>query len=111
MLEAVSRAAAQKPHFFHPRMAIYDEVAIGSLLVLADAGLNQRGIFHRREPEGEIFAHALQRCRTDHSFAERGIEGGAARIVGYFEPAPVAAGDAVEEAVTVVAPHRKMARR
>jgi len=30
-------------------MAIHDEVAVGSLLVLADAGLDQRSIFHRRK--------------------------------------------------------------
>ena len=108
VLEAVAGAAAQQPHVIHSGMAVHDEVAVGSLLVLADARLDQRSIFHRGKTESNIFADALQGRLTDHSFAEGGIEGAAAGVIGDLEAAAVASWDAVEEAVAVIAPHGKM---
>ncbi len=84
------------------------KLTVGSLLVLADASLDQRSVFHRRKAEGDIFANALQRCRADHSLAIRRIERAAARVIGDLKAATVAARDAVEETLAVIAPHWKM---
>src|SRR5271170_1989221 len=89
-------------------MAIHDEVAVGSLLVLADTGLEQRSVFHRGKPESNICTNALQRCLAHYSLAVGRIEGAAASVVGNLEAAVVAAGDAVKEAVAVIAPHGKL---
>ena len=83
-------------------------MTVGALLILADAGFDQWSVFHRRKAKGEIFANALQRGSADDSLAARGIEDGTARVIGYFEAATIASGNAVEEAVAVVAPHRNM---
>ena len=108
VLEAVPRAAADDPHIFHRRMPVDDEVTVGSLLVLADAGLDQRRVFQGREAEANIFANVFQRFRTDHALAIGGIEGRAARVVGDLESAAVAARDAVAKASAVIGPHWQM---
>jgi len=92
VFEAVSRAASHQPDIIHSRMAIQNKAAVGSLLVLAHARLDERSIFHRRKSGGDIFANALQRRRADDSFAVCGIERFSARVVGHLEAAAVAAG-------------------
>src|SRR5271169_905780 len=89
-------------------MAIHDEITVGSLLVLADAGFDQRRIFHRRKAERDIFANALQRGLAHHPLAGSRVESVAACIIGHLEAAAIVAWDAVEETLAVVAPHRKM---
>ena len=89
-------------------MTIQDEVAVRSLLVLADTGLDQRGIFHRWKSDGNVFADAPQSCLTDNSLSLRGIELAASGVIGDLETAAAAARDAVEKAVAVIAPHRKL---
>src|SRR5258708_397414 len=86
-------------------MAIHNEVTVRCLLVLADARLDQRSIFQRGKTEGNIFAYALQRSLTDDSLAVCGIECTTARVIGHLETTAVASGDAVEEALAVIAPH------
>src|SRR5271163_417338 len=81
MLESVSRSSAEQPDVLHSRMAIHNKVAVGSLLVLTDAGFDQRSIFHRRKTESNIFANALQRCRANHALAVSRIERPATRVV------------------------------
>src|ERR1700679_431330 len=89
-------------------MPIHNEVAVGSLLILANPGLDQRSVFHRGKTKGHIFAHSLQRCLAEHALAGSRIERPAARVIGDFEAAPIASWDAVEETLAVVAPHWKM---
>ena len=99
MLETVPRAPAYQPDVIHAGMAIHDEMAVGRLLVLADARLDERRIFHRGKAESHVLADSLQGRRADNSLAGGGIEFTATRIVGDFEPSAVAARDAVEEAL------------
>ena len=89
-------------------MAIHDEVAVGSLFVLAHARLDQRRVFHCRKAEGEIFTNALQRGWADDSLAVSGIESRAASVISHLEAAAIAVGDAVEETLAVIAPHGKL---
>src|SRR5882672_9978640 len=89
-------------------MAIQNEVTVGSLLVLTNARLDQRCVFHRGKTKRDVFTNTLQRSRADYSLAVCRIEGAATRVVGDLEAAAVAAGDAVEESFAVIAPHGKM---
>src|SRR5271168_4145185 len=104
----MSRSAPEQPDVVHPSMAIHNEITVLGLLVLANAGFDQRSVFHRGKAEGDIFANPLQCRLTDHALAVRRIERAAPRIVGHLESALVVARDAVEEALAVVAPHGKM---
>src|SRR6202451_2531730 len=104
MLKSMPRPSAQQPDILHARVAVNDEVSVGGLLVLADAGFDQRRVFQRGEAEGDVFAGGAQCFFADNSFARSWIEGGAAGVVGDFEAAMVVAGDAVEEAVAMVGP-------
>src|ERR1700722_9275026 len=89
-------------------MPVDDEVLVGRLLVLADARLDQRSVFQGREAEGQMLAHTTQRIWVHHAFSRRRIEGRSARVIGYFKPAPSAAGDSIEKMLAVVAPHGQM---
>src|SRR5579863_3179813 len=89
-------------------MAIHDEVAVGSLLILADAGLKERRVFQSREAEAEIFADVSQRFLVDHALTTRRIEGGTAGIVGDLESPPIAAWDAIHKRFAMVAPDRQV---
>src|SRR3989442_12336850 len=46
VFEAVPRAAAHQPDVFKRGMAVDQEVAVRGVLVLADAALNHRSVFH-----------------------------------------------------------------
>src|SRR4029077_4644051 len=85
-------------------MPVDDEVGIGCLLILADTGFDQGSIFQGREAEREVIADVLNCFQVDQPFAGGGIEGWPARVGGEFEAAVVAAGNAVEKVVAVVAP-------
>ena len=84
-------------------MTVDNELAVGRLLILADARLNQRSIFQGREAEGQILANELQRLLADDSFPRGGIEGRTARVICNFET--TAPRDAIKEAAAMVAPH------
>src|SRR5580704_7211592 len=89
-------------------MAIHDEMAVGSLFVLADARFDERRILHRGKTESHVLADSLQGRRADNSLAGRGIEFTSTRIVGDFEPPAVVAWDAVEESLAMIAPHGQL---
>src|ERR1700691_415615 len=89
-------------------MAIDDEMAVGSLLVLADARLDQRSIFHSGKAKSKIFANPLQGHLADNALATRRIERRTARVVCHFEAAAAAAWNPVEKTFAMVAPNRKM---
>ena len=89
-------------------MAIDYEVGVGGLFVLADSRFDQWSVFYRGKAEHQIFADSFERSWAYHSLAACGIERGTAGVVGYFKSATIAAGDAVEKTVAVVAPNWKM---
>src|SRR5271165_511219 len=89
-------------------MPVHNEITVGRLLILADAGFDQRSFFHRGESEGDVFTNPRQCRLTDDLLPGSRIESGAPRIIGHLEAAAVVARDAVEKSLAVVAPHRKM---
>ena len=90
-------------------MTVDNELAVGSLLVLADTGLDQRSIFQGREAEGQILADECQRLFADDPFSRSRIEGRAARVVCNFETAALVSRNAIKETAAMVAPHRHLA--
>ena len=59
MLEPVTRASSQQPDIFVSRMAVDDEVIVRTVLILADARLQQRRVFQRGKAERDIVADRL----------------------------------------------------
>src|ERR1700674_2243297 len=108
MLEAVPRAPAHDPHVLHCRMAVDDEVAVRSLLVLANASFHKRRVLQGREAKAKILANVSQSFLADYPLAVSGIENRTARVVGDLEPAPAAARNSVTKASPVIGPHRQM---
>src|SRR6185503_16868723 len=49
VLEAVARTAAHNPDVVVVRMAVDQQIPVGSILVLADAGADHRRALHRRK--------------------------------------------------------------
>src|SRR5580704_4153883 len=90
-------------------MTVDDEVAVGSLLVLADASFKQWRLFQGREAEADVLANVFERVGADDALAVGGIEGGAAGVVGDLEAAPSAAGNAVTKTPVMVTPDGQMA--
>ena len=68
MLEAMTRSASEQPNIFAPRMAVDDEVVVGAVFVLANAGLEQRRILQGGKAEGDIVPDGLEPLRADCSF-------------------------------------------
>src|SRR6266705_6891067 len=85
-------------------MTIDNEVAVGRLLVLANAGFDQRSILHPGEAEAEVVTRALQALVADAPITAGGIKRGAARVVCKLEAAPLIAGNSVHEGLAVVGP-------
>ena len=108
MLKSMPRSAAKQPNIIYSRMPIHNEVTVRSLLVLADARLDQWSVFHRWKTEGNILANTSQRRVAHNSFARGGIEVVTARVIGDLEAASIAAWNTVEEALAVVAPDGKL---
>src|ERR1700690_4149947 len=89
-------------------MAVNNEVAVGRLLVLANAGFDQWRVFQGGEAEGNVFANIPESLRVHHALAVRRIESRSARVVRGLESAPVAARDSVTKASAVIAPDGQM---
>src|SRR5271167_4070703 len=85
-------------------MTVDDQIVVGAVFVLADAGLQQRRVFHRRKAEGDVIASELDAILTHLAFAGSRIEVGSSRIVGELESAAVRGGDAVDKAFMMIAP-------
>ena len=56
VLETMTGAAAYQPDIRLRRMPVDDEIAVGSLLVLANAALDERRSLHPGETKAEIVA-------------------------------------------------------
>jgi hypothetical protein len=68
-------------------MTVEDEVAVGGLLILADASFDEGRVFQSREAKGTYSRTSFRRVLTDYALAVGGIEGGATRVVGNFKSA------------------------
>src|ERR1700693_1051464 len=86
-------------------MPINDEVAVWSLLVLANASFHQRCALQGREAKAEILANVLQNFLADHALTHRGIEDPSARIIRNLEPTPVTPRNSVTKAPPMIGPH------
>src|SRR5712671_2103216 len=89
-------------------MTVDNELAVGRLLILADARFNQRSVFQGREAEGQILTNKLQRLPADDPFSRGRIEGRTARVICNFETTARVPRDAIEETAAMVAPHRQV---
>ena len=108
VLEAVARAAADDPHVGPGRMRIDQEVAGRGVLVLADAGVEQR---RRRPAPGSggpgSPAPARPPVLVDRPLGGVGIDGRAVPVDAHLEAVRVEIGDAVD-AGREVDPHRQV---
>ncbi len=92
--------------FSAPRMAVEDEVAVRGVLVLADAGLDERRAGHRGEAAGEDGAGLRQALRRREALVRRRVDLRAAGVVRHLEAAVAVARDAVEDPLAEVDPER-----
>ena len=60
MFESVARTAPDNPYVRVGRMPIDNEIVVSRVFVLADAGLDQRRIFHPRKTVGKITTRRSQ---------------------------------------------------
>src|SRR5438105_5600154 len=96
MLESMAAAAAGDPNVGGLRMAVQNKVAIGRLLVLADARFHQRGVFQRGKAQRDVFAGFMQFFRRGDAVDGGGIDLGPAAVIGNLETAPLVSRDSVE---------------
>src|ERR1700685_4805700 len=88
-------------------MPIDDQMIVWAVLVLADACLDQRRVFHRRKAEGEVIASCLQSWLAHRSFSGRRIEVWSSRVVGNLESATIRGWNAINKPVAIVGPDRQ----
>ena len=96
MLEAVSRTSADKPDILEIGMLIDQEIAVGAVFVLADAGFNDRGIFETWEAARDEFASGGDGIGTGDARLRVRICRGTVMVVSDFEAAVFDVGHAVE---------------
>src|SRR5260370_7490845 len=86
-------------------MTVDNELAVGRLIIWADARFNQRSVFQGREAEGQILTNKLQRLPADDPFSRGRIEGRTTRVIGNFETTARVPRDAIKETAAMLAPH------
>ena len=64
VLKAMSRASARDPDIFKLRMAVDQEIAVGAVLILADARLVERPPRERRKAPRHVGAHQIGRAHV-----------------------------------------------
>src|SRR5438874_13633349 len=96
MLESMAAAAAGDPNVGGLGMAVQNKVAVGRLLVLANARFHQRCIFQGGEAQRDVFAGLMQFFRGGDAVHGGGIDLGPAAVIGNLEAAPLVSGNAVE---------------
>src|SRR5437660_9751149 len=90
-------------------MAVDDQVPVGTVLVLADLGGQQRCLGELRKSRGEKGPRTRDAFLRGGSIGARRIDRLAARVVGDFETAAVDVGNAVDDALAEIDPDRKVA--
>src|SRR5436305_115792 len=94
-LEAVAGAAAEEPDVGGVRMAAEEEVAVRAVLVLADAGLQDRLGRQTGEAARQDAPRSRQEIGRDEPLAEGGVERRAPGVVRQFEATVLVARHAV----------------
>src|SRR5947207_58554 len=80
VLEAVAGAAADEPDVFKRRVAVNQEVAVRSVLVLADARLDDGRGAERGQTACEVSAHSRESFTGDDALALVRVEGRAVSV-------------------------------
>src|SRR5262249_46857365 len=104
-LVPVAAPATDDPEVRHPGMTVDDEVAVGTVLVLAHFCTEERGIPQQRKALAHELAHRALAVSRRIAIAVGWIELSPSRIVGDFEAAMQVARNAVHEAAAGVDPH------
>ena len=99
MFEAVAGAAAGDPYIVKIRMPVEYEIAVGRVLVLADARFNYRTGGERGEVTGNVIACGEGLFRSRQAVAGIWVKCGAVQIECNFEPARFNVGEAVHALV------------
>src|SRR5580698_3855082 len=89
-------------------MPVDDQVIVGAVFVLADAGFDQWRVFHRRKTEGDVIANHFQSRFAHYPFSGSWIELRTSRIVCNLESTSVSGWDSIDEAVAIVGPDRQL---
>src|SRR5215469_15286777 len=87
MLEAVARATADQPDILKSRMLIDEEIAVGSVFILADARFDDRRVLQSWKTAREILARGSSSFRAGDARLRVGIGGFAVAVKGDFETA------------------------
>ena len=89
-------------------MPVDDQMTVRTVLVLANAGLDQRRVFHGRKAESDVIARSIESFLVYRSFAGGRIELWSPRVIGDFESAPICCWNTVDKAVAVIGPDRQL---
>src|SRR5215210_2920357 len=106
-LEPVPRAAARDPDVRSFGVAVDQEVAVRAVLVLADAGFEQRRSGQPGEAERQVAPRPLQPLRARETLAGGGVERRPSRVVRDLEAAVVVPRNAVEVLLAELDPDRE----
>ena len=108
VLEAVAGAGADQPDAVMSRQAVDQEVAVGAVLILADPGVDQRGVGQAREARGQVAASAGDAVGADLTALGVRIDDGAVGVEAQFEALTLQIRHAIDEvAVVEVSPDRQ----
>src|SRR5687767_14694250 len=105
-LVPVTAAAARNPDVRHGGMTVDDELAVGTVFVLAHLGPENGCVLQRGEATAHERAERTLDVEGRYPAPVRGIELRASRVIGHLESAVQVAGDAVNEMVAEIDPHR-----
>ena len=106
MLESVAGAAAGNPDIVKIRMAVNQKVAVGSVFILADTGLQDRSIVHCRKMFFQEAAKVVDRGGLNYAAAAIGIEGRAVTVKSDLEAAVFDVGKGIRDiGMAMMQPH------
>ena len=87
MLEAVAGTTAGKPDVGHFRVAVDQEIAVGGVFVLADAGFDDGRVFEGGKAAGYIVSGPFGAFGADDARLGVGIDGLTVRVSRHFQTA------------------------
>jgi hypothetical protein len=82
VFEAVAGSATGEPDVFESGMTVENEIAVGSVFVLADAALDKRSVGEGGEALGKVSTHFVQRAGRRDAVGGIGIDGRPMAITG-----------------------------
>src|SRR5437764_13972180 len=97
MFESVAGAAAGNPDIVKIRMAVNEKVAVGSIFILADTGLQDRRIVHCGKMFFQEAAKTVDRGGLDHAAAGIRVEARAVTVKSDLEAAVFDVGKRVRD--------------